>query len=293
MHQQTWLITGPSSGLGKALASEALHTGHRVIGTTRDISRAESSYPEFSANGGIWICLDPAQNDAYDRFRDIAGEYSVDVLVNNAGYAFIGGVEDTDEDAVRSQMEVNFYGPLRAVRACLPVMRERKSGHIILISSGAGFIARPARSTYSASKFAIEAIHESLSQEVKSFGIKVLIVEPGAFRTPFPSRQIFPKGPGLERGYSDAYEGTAVEKMVRLSKDMGAARELIKGDPGKAARVVVGVVGGGYGDGFEGLRMPLGGDCVRALEGKIEELRRDLEGSRGVAMGTDFDVDVD
>ncbi|GLA34155.1 hypothetical protein AnigIFM63309_005575 [Aspergillus niger] len=287
---QTWLITGASSGLGKAIALEALNANHRVIGTTRDIDQAEASYPDFSVNGGIWIRLDPAQDDAYNRFSELAVEYSVDVLVNSAGYAFIGGVEDTSEEEVRAQMEVNFYGPLRAVRACLPVMREKGSGHIILISSGAGFIARPGRATYAASKFGIEAIHESLSQEVKDFGIKVLIVEPGAFRTPFPGRQVFPKGPGLEKGYSDVYKGTPVEKMIELSQDMDTATEWIKGDPEKAARAVVVAVDNGY-DGYEFLRMPLGKDCVRVLEEKITALRSDLKATREVAMGTDVDED--
>ncbi|BCR97268.1 uncharacterized protein AKAW2_30587S [Aspergillus luchuensis] len=287
---QTWLITGASSGLGKAIAAAALTANHRVIGTTRDIDKAETSYPEFASNGGIWVCLDPAQHDAYERFSRVAEEYNVDVLVNSAGYAFIGAVEDTSEEEVRAQMEVNFYGPLRAARACLPVMREKGSGHIILISSGAGFIARPARSTYAASKFAIEAIYESLSQEVKPFDIKVLIVEPGAFRTPSPGRQVFPSGPGLENGYSDVYKGTPVEEMMALSKDMDSATKWIKGDPEKAARALVVAVDNGYA-GYGFLRMPLGRDCVRVLEEKIAALQADLEATREVAMGTDVDVD--
>ncbi|RAH61161.1 short-chain dehydrogenase/reductase SDR [Aspergillus piperis CBS 112811] len=277
---QTWLITG-ASGLGKAIAAAALTANHRVIGTTRDIDKAETSYPEFASNGGIWVCLNPAQHDAYERFSRVAVEYNVDVLVNSAGYAFIGAVEDTSEEEVRAQMEVNFYGPLRAARACVPIMREKGSGHIILISSGAGFIARPARSTYAASKFAIEAIYESLSQEVKPFDIKVLIVEPGAFRTPFPGRQVFPSGPGLENGYSN---------MMALSKDMDAATKWIKGDPEKAARALVVAVDNGYA-GYGFLRMPLGRDCVRVLEEKIAALQADLEATRKVAMGTDVDFD--
>lgn len=98
---QTWLITGASSGLGKSLASEALKAGHKVIGTTRDVGKAEASHPDFSANGGIWIGLNPAQDDAYDRFVDCSRQYNVDVLVNNAGYAFIGGVEDTRSVDIR------------------------------------------------------------------------------------------------------------------------------------------------------------------------------------------------
>lgn len=91
----TWLITGASSGLGKSIASQALNAGYKVIATTRDVSKAEAAYPDFASKGGIWICLDPAQNDAYHQFAKYSQEYNVDVLVNNAGYAFVGGVEDT------------------------------------------------------------------------------------------------------------------------------------------------------------------------------------------------------
>ena len=91
----TWLITGASSGLGKSIASEALQTGNKVIGTTRNIAKAEISFPDFSIRGGIWIELDPAQKDAFDQFSKCSQEHNIDVLVNNAGYAFQGGVEDT------------------------------------------------------------------------------------------------------------------------------------------------------------------------------------------------------
>ncbi|KAL3474523.1 NAD(P)-binding protein [Aspergillus californicus] len=280
---QTWLITGASSGLGKSIALEALKSDYKVIGTTRDVEKAKTGFPEFSSKGGIWINLDPAQKDAYNRFAECAQDYNVDILVNNAGYAFIGGVEDTSETEVRDQMEVNFYGPLRAVRACLPVMRARGSGHIILISSGAGFIARPGRGTYSASKFSIEAMHESLSHEVKPLGIKVLIVEPGAFRTPFGSRILTPSR--VEGGFSEGYRGTPVEQMVTASRQLTGIPDFFRGDPDKAGRAIVEVTKTGY----EFLRMPLGSDCVAALEDKIGQLRGDLEGSRDIALSTDVD----
>lgn len=91
----TWLVTGASSGLGKSLASEALRAGYKVIGTTRDVASAESACPGFSAKGGIWMEVDPARKDSYEEFAECAAEHNIDVLVNNAGYAFVGGVEDT------------------------------------------------------------------------------------------------------------------------------------------------------------------------------------------------------
>ncbi len=136
----TWLITGASSGLGKSLALEALRAGYKVIGTTRDVSKAKISCPDFAAKGGIWVGLDPGHKDAYEQFAKCSQEHDVEVLVNNAGYAFIGAVEDTSEDEVRDQLEINFFGPLHTVRACIPVMRAKRSGHIILISSGAGYV---------------------------------------------------------------------------------------------------------------------------------------------------------
>ncbi|PYH79076.1 NAD(P)-binding protein [Aspergillus uvarum CBS 121591] len=279
----TWLITGASSGIGRALALEALNAGFKVIGTTRSISQAEANCPRLESRGGTWVELDPAQPDAYHQVVKVSQEQSIDVLVNNAGYAFIGSVEDASEEEFRAQMEVNFYGPLRTVRACLPAMRAGGSGQIILISSGAGFIARPARGIYSASKFAIEAVHESLAQEVGSFGIRVLIVEPGAFRTPFASRIITPAR--FSEGFSQDYEGTVVEQMINGSQIMKSLPISVKGDPDKAAGAIIQAVTSDR----HYLRLPLGTDCVAALESKIGNLQHDLEATRANAVSTDVD----
>lgn len=147
------------------------------------------------------------------------------------------------------------------------------------------FIARPARGTYSASKFAIEAIHESLSHEVKSFGIRVLIVEPGAFRTPFASRIITPAQYQSIGGFSPGYGGTVVEQMVRGMSNSEQFLSLVKGDPQKAARVILKAVE----EGHEHLRLPLGTDCVVALESKIGSLQRDLDLTREMASSTDVE----
>ncbi|KAK4206961.1 hypothetical protein QBC37DRAFT_434205 [Rhypophila decipiens] len=289
MSPATWLITGASSGFGKFLALQALQAGFKVIGTTRDVAKAQSQAPDFGAKGGIWLGLDPGSEDAFEKFSRVSEEHGgIDVLVNNAGYAFIGGVEDTSEEEVRDQMEVNFYGPLRTVKACLPAMRAKKSGNIILISSGAGFIARPGRSTYSASKFAIEAVHESLSQEVKPLGIKVLIVEPGAFRTPFSARIKSPAQHEATGGYSEAYRDTPVGGMLNSMRAIVAMDELppvIKGDPEKAAAAIISAVV----DGHDYLRLPLGTDCVAALEDKIGQLQSDLDKTRAVCMAMDVE----
>ncbi|RYP14629.1 hypothetical protein DL765_006244 [Monosporascus sp. GIB2] len=285
MAPSTWLVTGASSGFGKSIAIAALAAGHKVIGTTRSVANAEKSFPDFVTKGGIWLQLDPAQKDAYEQFAKVSKEYDIDVLVNNAGYAFIGGIEDTSEQEVRDQMEVNFYGPLRTVRAALPVLRAKRSGSIVLISSGAGFIARPGRGIYSASKFAIEAIHESLIQEVKALGIKVLIVEPGAFRTPFSTRLLFPAEFESNKGLSDAYKGTALDDMVTMSRGITVIPDAVKGDPDKAANEILKAVDGGH----DYLRMILGRDCVEALDEKLEQLNFDLKATRQIGLSVDVD----
>ena len=145
------------------------------------------------------------------------------------------------------------------------------------------FIARPGRGTYSASKYGIEAFHESLSHEVKTLGIKVLIVEPGAFRTPFSTRQVVPAA--FENGFSDGYKGTPVEQMVSMSRNIKVAPDWIKGDPEKAAKVIINTTMNGY----DYLRLPLGKDCVTAMETKIRELQRDLDATRSIATSTDAD----
>ncbi|KAI1421255.1 hypothetical protein F5Y12DRAFT_768821 [Xylaria sp. FL1777] len=284
---QSWLVTGASSGLGQSISMAALQAGHRVIGTTRDVAQAGKTNPDFASKGGVWVQLNPAQKDSYDQFTKVSAEHDIDVLVNSAGYAFIGGVEDTSEDEVRAQMEVNFYAPLRAVRACLPVMRAKSFGHVVLISSGAGFIARPGRGVYSASKFAIEAIHESLAQEVATLGVKVLIVEPGAFRTPFSTRLLTPAAHESTGGFSEPYKGTALDVMVSMSKGITDVPPLhLRGCPDKAGREIVKAVDHGY----DYLRMILGPDCVAAMDQKLGSLHHDLEATKAIAMSTDIDI---
>ncbi|KAI1329826.1 hypothetical protein F5Y16DRAFT_364781 [Xylariaceae sp. FL0255] len=272
----TWLVTGASSGLGLAICHAALGGGHKVAGGTRDIAKARTANPDFEARG------DSATAFA-DADRKLGG---IDVLVNNAGYGYIAGVEDMSEEKLREQMEVNFYGPMRGVRTLLPGMRTRGSGDIVLISSGAGFFGIAGRGAYCSSKWAIEAMHESLSREVKGLGVNVLIVEPGAFLTPFFGRAIT-SGP-VSEGYKGSPLDTAYSVVESLS-DTDRLKEYMRGDPDKAARAVVGAVVGGH-DGY--LRLVLGPDCWKALEVKLGERRRDMEATREISLSTDRDTET-
>ncbi|KAI1737627.1 hypothetical protein F4680DRAFT_210170 [Xylaria scruposa] len=285
----TWLVTGASSGIGRSISIAALKAGQKVVGATRDVARAQVTNPEFTAKGGIWLQLDPADPDSSKHFAKAQEEHDFDVLINNAGYSFIGGVEDTSEEEVQDQLGVNFWGPLRAIRAILPSMRAKNHGHIVLISSAIVYMTVPGRGAYSASKAAIEAMHVALQKEVEEFGIKVLIVEPGSFRTTWTENFKTPIAYEDTHGYSEGYKGTTVEWWVGSAETIRTTPlppDVVKGDPDKAATEIVKAVI----EGHDYLRMFLGPDCIKSAEQRIAEIRRDLEATRAVAMTTDRDM---
>ncbi|KAI0811585.1 hypothetical protein GGR55DRAFT_688652 [Xylaria sp. FL0064] len=269
----TWLVTGASSGIGQSICIAALNAGQKVIGATRDVARAAAANPDFVAKGGIWIQLDPAHPDSFRHFAQAQEEYDFDVLVNNAGYSFIGGVEDTSEEEVQDQLNVNFLGPLRAVRAVLPSMRAKRRGHIVLISSGIVYMSVPGRGIYAASKSAVEAIHDVLKAEVITFGINVLITPVALEST---------------NGFSEGYKGTAVEQWVGTVPAFKSAPlpDMIRGDPNKAAKEIVKAVI----EGHDYTRMILGRDCAASVERRLEEIRHDLEATRAIATSMDEDM---
>ncbi|KAI1183531.1 NAD(P)-binding protein [Nemania serpens] len=284
----TWLVTGASSGIGQAICNAALAAKHKVGGGTRDIAKASAANPDFAARGGIWVTVDPGHPDSAAAFAAADKELGgVDVLVNNAGYWYLAGIEDMSEPLLRQQMEVNFFGPMRGVRTLLPAMRARGRGHIVLISSGAGFTGRASRGAYASSKWASEAMHEVLSREVggevgSKLGIKVLIVEPGGFRTTFTTRGV------VDATVNEAYKGTELDKAISLVNNFDEAGldDYFRGDTAKAARAILNAVVDGH-DKY--LRLVLGPDCVAAMEQKIAELQRDLDATREVSMSTNLD----
>ncbi|CAJ2507200.1 Uu.00g083860.m01.CDS01 [Anthostomella pinea] len=262
----TWLITGASSGIGLAICIAALAAGHKVAGATRDVAKASAANPDFAARGGIWVTIDPGHADSAAAFaaadRELGG---VDVLVNNAGYWYIAGVEDISEPLLRQQMEVNFFGPVRG---------------------GNSFTGRASQGAYDASKWASEAMHEVLSREIggeigSKLGIKVLIVEPGGFRTTFTSR-------GIVDLLNEAYKGTELDKAITLVSnfDEDGLDKYFRGDTAKAARAIIDAIVDGH-DGY--LRLVLGPDCLAAMEQKIAELQRDIDATREAALSTNLD----
>jgi len=181
---KVWFITGASRGFGRSWAIAALERGDRVAGTARDLSTLTDISERFG-EAFLPLHLDVTDRDADFAAVQEAHEYfeQLDVVVNNAGYGHFGYVEEVTEADVRKQLETNFFGALWVTQAAIPIMREQGSGHIVQISSVGGVAAFPGIGMYNASKWALEAMSEALSQEVAGFGIKVTIIEPAGFDT--------------------------------------------------------------------------------------------------------------
>ena len=191
---KTFLITGVSSGFGRALAEAALSDGHIVAGTVRnDVDQQKF---EAIGRGAHALILNVTDTEAIaPAVADIENRIgAIDVLVNNAGYGHEGILEESSIDDLRRQFEVNVFGAVAMIQAVLPAMRKRRAGHILNITSMGGIITLPGLSYYHGSKFALEGISESLGKEVKDLGIKVTAVEPGGFRTDWAGRSMVRAG---------------------------------------------------------------------------------------------------
>ncbi len=272
-----WLITGCSAGLGWALAKYVLEKGHRLIASSRDPSKTPDLVAEVEGKGGHWIQLDNTDPNLQEVVKKAEGIFQrIDVVVNNAGYAVMGTIEDTGIDEVVAQMKSNFYGPLKVMQGVLPGMRTRKSGVIVNVSSSQGLAPGPANGIYAASKAALEAASDSLSQEVKNFGIRVVIVSPGAFRTAFGSVGAKVVPPSQSYASDDH---VVAQRMAWIPKLV----DIAPGDPDKAAKMMFEAA---VADKQEFLRILLGADCWAKADEKITELRRTVDGQKNSAAST-------
>ncbi|ETI29313.1 hypothetical protein G647_01766 [Cladophialophora carrionii CBS 160.54] len=270
-----WFITGSSAGLGLALTRHAMAQGHTVIATSRNPSKTPELVSEVEKSGGKWVALDTTQpEEELNKTVQLAESFfgRIDILVNNAGVCVLGALEDIPFADTVYQMQVNFLGPLRIMQAVLPGMRKRRSGVIMNVSSAQGVAAGLACGVYAASKAALEAASESCSLEVAQFGIRVLIIVPGAFRTNFGKSDV-----GKQITPSEEYTGShpVSARLDHITKMPSSAT----GSPDKAAKVMFEAA---TGEGEVGelikkeklLRVIIGPDCWKVVDGKIRELRR-------------------
>ena len=273
---RTWFITGASSGFGLAFARHALGRGDRVVATARRTERLAGLAAEFPDQ----VLLQPLDvtQPAQARAAVVAAVArfgGIDVVLNNAGYGIVGGVEETPDDELRAQMEANFFGAVNVIRAALPQLRAQRSGAIVNMSSMGGQLSFGGFSAYSASKFALEGLSEALAQEMAPFGVKVLIVEPGAFRTGFAGDAL--KHMPVLDAYADVTGG-----IREFAHGMDGTQA---GDPAKAASAVVAALDAEN----TPLRLQLGADAVDAVRGHAQQMLDDMARWEAVARATGFD----
>ncbi|MEV7603777.1 oxidoreductase [Kitasatospora sp. NPDC089797] len=273
---RVWLITGANSGFGRAIADAALAAGDTVVAAAR---RPETLAEAAAAHPGRLI---PVQLDVTDQERipavvaeTVRRHGRIDVLVNNAGRGVIGAVEETTDRELRDLMELHFFGPAALTRAVLPHMRARGAGAVVQMSSMGGRFSFPGVGGYSATKFALEGLTEALALEVADFGIKVLIVEPGAFRTGFAGGGALAQATPIA-----AYEPVVGPVRSGLPDSDGKQ----PGDPVKAAEAILTALAAER----TPLRLALGTDAVDAVLGTLEGARREAEAWAAVGRGTDF-----
>ena len=271
---KTFLITGVSSGFGRALAEAALSDGHRVVGTVRN-DADQQKFEALSKNAHALI-LDVTDTKAIA--PGVAGIEktigAIDVLVNNAGYGHEGILEESSIDDLRRQFEVNVFGAVAMIQAVLPFMRKRRAGHILNITSMGGIITLPGLSYYHGSKFALEGISEALGKEVKDFGIHVTAIEPGGFRTDWAGRSM------VRAARSIADYDALVEPIRKRRAELSGWQV---GDPAKAAQAMLKVA---LSDNPPA-HLLLGSDAVRLVEQKMKSLQADFDAWKSVSLSTD------
>jgi NAD(P)-dependent dehydrogenase (short-subunit alcohol dehydrogenase family) len=225
---RTWLITGSSRGLGRALAEAALAAGHNVVATARD-PRAVQDLVDSCPDTARAVALDVTDRDAAaGAVRATVDAFGrLDVLVNNAGYANVNAIEDFAEDDFRAQIETNLWGVINVTRAALPTLREQGSGHVIQVSSVGGRVTSPGIGPYQTAKWAVEGFSGVLAQEVAPFGVKVTLVEPGGFATDWAGASM------TVHALRDAYEPTV--GVLNRHREGAVAN----GDPAKAAQAIL------------------------------------------------------
>jgi short-subunit dehydrogenase len=274
--QKIWFITGVSSGLGRALAEYVARMGDIVMGTVRkEHQREEFNSLVIGKTFGMRMDVTNSREIEESVTSTLNLHGRIDILVNNAGYGLLGAIEEVDISEAREQMETNFFGLFLMTKAVLPIMRRQRSGHIVQISSAAGFKAAPGMGLYNASKFAVQGFSEALAKEVIPFNIKVTIVEPGPFRTEF-------SGTSSKRAAKviDDYSQTSGELIDIIYKYHGKQ----DGDPRKAAEVISLAVKSNH----PPLHLPLGAFAVEEIQSKIQSVEEDISNWKESILGTSF-----
>lgn len=276
---QVWLITGSSRGLGRAVAEAALNAGFCVAATARNAKDLADLKPKYGSRV-LPLSLDVTNESQAQKavLSTLETFGKLDVLVNNAGYGNVAPIEDTSLEEFRAQIETNLFGVIILTKAALPYFRERRSGHIIQVTSIGGRIGPIGRGPYAAAKWGVEGFSETLAREVAPFGVKVTIVEPGGFRTDFAgsSTELREGRPGYD---------LTVGKTVRFQREFNGKQP---GDPARAAAALLRLAA----EENPPLRIVLGSDAYDAVE-KNDLSKIDLAREwKHLSVSTDFPEDT-
>jgi NAD(P)-dependent dehydrogenase (short-subunit alcohol dehydrogenase family) len=272
-----WMITGSSSGLGRALAEKVLQRGYRAVVTARQPDAMHDLVKRYGERA-VAVSLDVTDsrqiNAAVKAAHDAFGQ--IDVLVNNAGYGYIGAIEEGEEAAIRAQFDTNVHGVIATMQAVLPAMRQRAKGHIVNVSSIGGLTTFPNVGYYHASKYALEGLSETLAKEVAPFGIGVTVVEPGAFRTDFRGRSMRQSSIRLPE-----FAATLGKQRDALLASHGKQQN----DPAKGALAIIEALKATH----PPLHLLLGADALELARKQLAALARDFDAWETLTRSTAFD----
>jgi len=269
------MITGSAGGLGAGIARAALVNGDQVVATDLDLARLDQTYSSDQVMTAALDIRDEQQAQTVVTAA-VARFGRIDVLVNNAGYGQFGPFEEVEPEAIERQFATNVFGTFNVTRAVLPVMRRQRSGHLVMMSSNGGFKGVRGTSMYSASKFAIEGFSEALAEEVAEFGIRLTLLEPGAFRTDFLDSRTLKLGTRALEDYAEFRARTLAVFEARNHRQIG--------DPYRLGLAVVQLAALAA----PPLRFVAGSDALSVVEAKLDQVRADLERWRSLSTSTDF-----
>jgi NAD(P)-dependent dehydrogenase (short-subunit alcohol dehydrogenase family) len=271
-----WFITGCSTGFGRELAKLVLDRGYRAVITARDPGKIQDLTAGHEGRA-LALKLDVTEKaEVAATVRQAEAVFgSVDVLVNNAGFGYVGALEESEEAEIRAMVETNFFGLARMIHEVLPGMRRRRRGSIVNISSIGGLVGFPGVGYYCATKFAVEGLSESLSKEVAPLGIKVLVVEPGPFRTDWAGRS-------LKRSSRQIPEYAETAGAFRERIEGGSGKQV--GDPIRAGEAII--------KALESENMPprlvLGAIALERAQIKIEQMRNEIDAWEETTLSADY-----
>ena len=275
MTKKTWLITGVSSGFGRAMTAQLLAAGNTVIGTVWNTAKVQDlidQYPDTFICEILDVMDVPAIHELVNR---VATEHSIDVLVNNAGYGLFGAAEELSDADIDKILATDLTGSIQMIRSVLPFMRKQQHGQIIQISSYGGQIAFAGNSMYHAAKFGIEGFCESVAQEVEPFNIGMTIVEPGGARTEFRY------GSAHVANLMKEYDENPAHAFMKM---LDPANGLAPGDPARmAARIIESVD-----QPDTPLHMVLGSQALASTIATIEKRLAEYQTEKELAASTDF-----